>query len=155
MQKITFNCPIDETIEFKFIKKLNNGAVEWEPNQNHVLRTKTRDLAYKICWSKPQIEALQKVHLVIKDAATNWGENIFVCGNVDELGAWNIGNVVGPALCPNYPDWELSLDLPIMCAIEWKAIKIGKITNIWQTGDNHKLYIADLRDEVLNIDCSW
>lgn len=155
IQKITFNCPIYETIELKFFRKLKNGAIEWEHNSNHILRSKTRDVAYKICWSKSQIAELQKVCLVIKGALTNWGENIYVSGNVGELGTWNAGNVVGPALCPNYPDWELSLDLPILCDIEWKALKIGIHTNIWQTGDNHHLYIDAVRDEVLNIKCSW
>jgi hypothetical protein len=82
----------------------------------------------------------------IKNATTNWGQDIYIVGNCAELGNWNTDEAVGPATCPNYPDWELSVYLPIGKEIEFKAIKKDKSGNvIWQSGNNRK-YTVPLSD---------
>ena len=69
---------------------------------------------------------------------TTWGENIYIVGNVPELGEWSVDLAVGPALCPSYPTWTVFIDVPAGCAIEWKALKKGASTQtIWQGGENN------------------
>ncbi|WP_349944709.1 alpha-amylase family glycosyl hydrolase [Lacrimispora sp. BS-2] len=78
------------------------------------------------------------VTFTVNHAKTNWGENIYIAGNCAELGNWNPAAGAGPAACPNYPAWTLTVSLMPGTAIEFKAIKkdgSGKV--IWQGGNNH------------------
>ncbi|TQV88445.1 alpha-amylase [Aliikangiella coralliicola] len=67
---------------------------------------------------------------------TTWGQNVYVVGNINELGNWNTANAV--KLDPtSYPTWTNSINLPQNTAIEWKCIK-KQGTNIeWQNGANN------------------
>lgn len=155
MKKVNINCPINTELEIKLIKKDANGIFAWEPGDNHVVKIKNRDGSFKITWSKPEIEELQKVKIIIKDAKTEWGENVYIAGNITELGKWNTDNAVGPALCPNYPEWEICLDLPCRKLIEWKALKKGKRKVSWQNKSNQKITIDNLSDDIPLLQCDW
>lgn len=77
------------------------------------------------------------VTFTINNATTNWGENVYITGNSDELGNWNPEKAVGPAECPNYPTWILTTYLPVGTNIEFKAIKKDENGNVtWQDGEN-------------------
>lgn len=70
-------------------------------------------------------------------AETNYGENIYVIGNVPELGNWNTDNCTEALLNPNYPEWFLPVSVPVGTEIEFKFIKkdsTGSIT--WEGGTN-------------------
>ena len=155
MKKVNINCPINTELEIKLIKKDANGIFAWEPGDNHVVKMKNRDGSFKITWSKPEIEELQKVKIIIKDAKTEWGENVYIAGNITELGKWNTDNAVGPALCPNYPEWEICVDLPCRKLIEWKALKNGKQKVSCQNKSNQKITINDLSDDIPLLQCNW
>ena len=78
------------------------------------------------------------VTFTVNNATTNWGENLYIVGNCDELGNWDSEKAVGPATCSEYPTWTLTAYLPAGASIEFKAIKkdaTGKVT--WQEGNNH------------------
>lgn len=93
-------------------------------------------------------EAMESVPVTfhIKNATTNWGQDIYIVGNCAELGNWNADEAIGPATCPKYPDWELTAYLPIGKEIEFKVIKKDKSGNVvWQSGSNHK-YMVPLSD---------
>ncbi len=71
-------------------------------------------------------------------ANTSYGENIYVVGNVPELGNWDVDNCTEALLNPNYPEWYLPVSVPAGKKIEFKFIKkdsTGKIT--WESGNNH------------------
>lgn len=82
----------------------------------------------------------------IKNATTNWGQDIYIVGNCAALGNWDADEAIGPATCPAYPDWDLTAYLPLGKEIEFKAIKKDKSGNVvWQGGSNHK-YTVPLSD---------
>ncbi|MBQ3794801.1 MAG: hypothetical protein II842_00700 [Butyrivibrio sp.] len=64
--------------------------------------------------------------------------DVGLVGNCDALGNWNTSLAVGPAFCPNYPTWTVSVSLPIGETIEFKAIKKDGNGNVtWENGNNH------------------
>lgn len=71
---------------------------------------------------------------------TNWGDNIYITGNVPELGNWSTSSTIaiGPMLDPNNPTWFYMASVPASTNLEFKAIDIradGSV--IWENGANH------------------
>jgi len=98
------------------------------------------------------------VHFVCDNGWTNLGEEIYIVGNIAELGNWDPGKAVklepniyyeyiynpphnhnGPG--PKTPKWtELVLNLPANTNIEWKCIKRLNTGNWqWEQGSNNKI----------------
>ncbi len=71
-------------------------------------------------------------------AETNYGENIYIVGNVPELGNWDPDECTEAMINPNYPEWFLPVSVPADTEIEFKFIKkdsTGAV--IWESGENH------------------
>jgi len=80
---------------------------------------------------------LTNVSFTINNAETYWGQNLYLVGNIPELGNWNPELAVGPATCPNYPTWNINISLPAGQTIEFKAIKKDSSGNVvWMSGNN-------------------
>lgn len=81
----------------------------------------------------------------INNAQTYWGQNVYVTGNIAELGDWSPSAVISQApACANYPAWTVMVDLPAGTDIEFKAVKIDGSGNIeWQSGNNHTYTVPD------------
>lgn len=105
-----------------------------------------KDAAGKVSPASNEIKATTKsetskttiVTFTINNATTYWGQNVYITGSISELSNWTPANAKGPASCPNYPTWTITLELPAGQAIEFKAIKkddSGKI--VWEGGNNH------------------
>jgi glycosidase len=77
------------------------------------------------------------VTIIIQNANTFYGQSVYIAGNVDTLGNWAPSKAAGPALCPNYPTWELTVQLPAKAYIEFKAIKKYNDAVIWENASNH------------------
>lgn len=74
------------------------------------------------------------------NAQTTYGENIYIVGNVPELGNWDPDKCTEAMLNPNYPDWFLSVSVPAGTTIEFKFIKKDASGNItWESGDNRTI----------------
>ena len=70
-------------------------------------------------------------------AETQLGENIYIVGNIPELGNWNPDNCTESMLNPNYPEWFLPVSVPSGTTIEFKFIKKDALGNItWESGSN-------------------
>ncbi|MEO3813151.1 carbohydrate-binding module family 20 domain-containing protein [Sphaerisporangium sp. B11E5] len=70
------------------------------------------------------------------DATTFWGQNVFVVGNVPELGSWSPAAAV-PLSSATYPVWRGTVGLPPGTAIQYKYIKKnpdGSVT--WESDPN-------------------
>ncbi|SFK65699.1 Glycosidase [Lachnospiraceae bacterium KH1T2] len=88
------------------------------------------------------------VNFTIKNAETFWGQNIYLVGNIDELGNWDPDNAVGPAKCDDYPTWNIEVSLPKDKEVEFKAIKKDDSGNVvWESGDNHKFTVTGDTDD--------
>jgi 1,4-alpha-glucan branching enzyme len=79
------------------------------------------------------------VDFTCQNGTTVMGQNIYVVGNVAELGNWNTNNAV--KLEPtSYPTWTGTVsNLPANSNIQWKCIKrdVGNVQ--WQPGSNNSV----------------
>jgi len=66
------------------------------------------------------------------DATTQFGENIFVTGNLRELGNWDPNKAV-PLNANSYPIWSASVNLPTSLTFQYKYLRIfnGQVT--WES----------------------
>lgn len=89
--------------------------------------------------SESQVSSSSQNQIISTDftvnATTYWGQNVYVVGNIAELGNWNAANAI--ALSPsNYPLWSHPIDLPASTAVEYKYIKIDGSNVVWESGSN-------------------
>lgn len=71
-------------------------------------------------------------------AETNYGENIYIVGDIPELGSWDVDKCTEVMFSKNYPEWYLPVSVPAGTKINFKFIKKdsnGKVT--WESGENH------------------
>lgn len=83
---------------------------------------------------------LVPIVFTVKNAYTSWGDEIYLTGNVQELGKWSTdpAKMYGPMICPNYPEWYIVAAVPAGQTIQFKFVKrssSGTIT--WEGGSNH------------------
>ncbi len=63
-----------------------------------------------------------QVTFTVNNATTTSGQNVYVVGNIPELGNWNTANAI--KMTPSsYPTWKTTIALPQGKAIEFKFIK--------------------------------
>lgn len=78
-------------------------------------------------------------------AETNYGENIYIVGNVPELGSWDQDKCTEALLNPNYPEWFLPVSVPAGTEIQFKFIKKDANGNVtWESGDNRVITSSSL-----------
>lgn len=80
------------------------------------------------------------VRFVVKNANTTIGENLFLSGDVGELGAWNTSNAIGSmfnAVLYQYPTWYYDVSVPAGKTINFKFFKKNGATVTWEGGSNH------------------
>jgi hypothetical protein len=71
------------------------------------------------------------------NVTTNPGENIYIVGDIAELGGWDTNKCTEAMLNPNYPDWFLPVSVPVNTAFQFKFIKKDASGNVtWETGGN-------------------
>ena len=80
------------------------------------------------------------VRFVVNDATTDPGENVYLVGNVHELGNWDTSRAVGPffnQVVHEYPNWYYDVNLPKDRNVEFKFIKKDGSGNVtWESGSN-------------------
>ncbi|MBB5356065.1 hypothetical protein HNR43_002045 [Anoxybacillus mongoliensis] len=77
-----------------------------------------------------------QVTFTVNNATTTSGQNVYVVGNIPELGNWNTANAIkmNPS---SYPTWKATIALPQGKAIEFKFIKKDQAGNvIWESISN-------------------
>jgi len=70
------------------------------------------------------------------NVTTVWGQNVYVVGNLPELGSWKPASGVKMSAA-SYPDWTAKVGLPAGTSFEYKYVKIdenGTVT--WESGGN-------------------
>lgn len=84
------------------------------------------------------------VSFKIKNAETYWGQDVYLVGNCPELGNWDANGATVKAICPDYPTWEVTVELPKNSTIEFKAIKKDCNGNVqWEGGDNKVINVGE------------
>ncbi|THF78797.1 alpha-amylase family glycosyl hydrolase [Cohnella fermenti] len=79
-----------------------------------------------------QVQVIFKVN-----ATTTYGQNIYVVGNIPELGNWDPTKATEAFLNPDYPVWFLPVSVPKGTTFEYKFIKKDAAGNVtWEGGSN-------------------
>ena len=83
------------------------------------------------------------VRFIVKNATTEYGQNVYLVGNCVELGNWDTSKAIGPfynatETIASYPDWFFDVSVPEGYNLEFKFIKKDADGNvIWESGTNH------------------
>ena len=129
-------------------------VVSWSNNQIVVTVPNAAAGKYNITVQKSsgQISAAYKnfevvtndqvsVRFIVNNAYTNWGQNVYLVGNVHELGNWDTNKAIGPLfnqVIHAYPTWYVDVSVPEGRRIEFKFIKKDASGNVvWEGGTNH------------------
>lgn len=73
-------------------------------------------------WSGP----LVTVRIVVTNAFTDFSSQVYVTGNVYELGEWEVDRAIGPFynhIVYRYPSWYCDISLPADRAVEFRLLK--------------------------------
>ncbi len=72
-----------------------------------------------------------------ENATTSWGQNVYVVGDIPQLGSWSAANAIALSSA-TYPVWAGTVQLPANTAVQYKYIKKDSNGNvIWEGGSNH------------------
>ncbi len=79
------------------------------------------------------------VDFTVNNAYTSQGQNVYLVGNIQELGNWNTTIALGPFDAANYPTWKMpDIYLPPGTSIQYKYIIKDANGNVtWEPGNNH------------------
>lgn len=83
------------------------------------------------------------VRFIVNNATTSYGSNVYLVGNVYELGNWDTDNAIGAmfnstASIASYPSWFYDVNVPAGTTIEFKFVVIDGAGNVtWESGENH------------------
>ena len=102
---------------------------------------------------KPE-NKLIPVSFVIKNATTYMGQDVYIAGNIAELGSWNTANAIKTAIS-EYPTWTVTVNLPAGETIQFKGIKkdsSGKV--VWESGSNHTYTVPSTGSGVVTVNWS-
>lgn len=116
----------------QIVTKVPTGAV---PGDNNITVTKGSSVSNAFVYNVLSGDQNQIIFHV--QANTAMGENIYIVGNIPELGSWDPDNCTEAMLNPNYPEWFLPVSVPAGTQIEFKFIKKdanGTVT--WESGEN-------------------
>ena len=54
---------------------------------------------------------------------TEWGEQVYLCGSLEALGAGDARDALGPLSADGYPTWRTEVDVPVGMYFEFRWIK--------------------------------
>ncbi|MBB6690650.1 alpha-amylase [Cohnella xylanilytica] len=96
------------------------------------------------------------VRFVVRRAWTEWGENVFVAGDVSELGGWNPERAIGPfanQVLFAYPDWYCDVSVPAGAEIRFKFLKRNGSSVRWESGPDRRFRTP--RSGTATVTCDW
>ncbi|MDD3223576.1 MAG: alpha-amylase family glycosyl hydrolase [Clostridium sp.] len=80
------------------------------------------------------------VRFVVNNANTILGENVYLTGDVGELGSWDTKKAIGSMfnnVLYQYPTWYYDVSVPAGKKINFKFIKKNGTNVTWESGGNH------------------
>lgn len=82
------------------------------------------------------------VRFVVKNATTSFGQNLYLSGNVDELGNWDANKAIGPLnnkVVYQYPNWYVDVSVPAGYNLQYKFLKKNGANVEWNPKANEQL----------------
>lgn len=88
----------------------------------------------------------------VNNKTSYFGEKLYVCGNIKELGNWDVKNAFALNTDENlYPSWKGTITLPIDTYIEFKFVSVGTDGTtenvIWEDGENRAATVTKDSDK--------
>ncbi|MEW2298190.1 CBM20 domain-containing protein [Streptomyces sp. NPDC006743] len=142
--------PVGVTVQYKYLKRSPAGTVTWESIPNRTLTVSRDTPGNDDRWNvSPVATAFHAT------ATTTWGQGLYVCGNVPDLGAWDPARAL-PLTTDSaaYPMWSGTHQLPPGTAVQYKYLKKnpdGSVT--WENGDNRTVVTPSTG--TLTLDDTW
>jgi alpha-amylase len=132
----TVTLPPNTAFEYKYIKKDPDGSVEWESGANRTYSTGASGTAtLNDAWSGTASPAPVKVTFD-ENKTTVVGQNVYVVGDITELGGWNTADAV-PLSSAKYPMWSAAVSIPQSESFQYKYVVIDGSGNVtWESGVN-------------------
>ncbi|MFI2644294.1 carbohydrate-binding module family 20 domain-containing protein [Streptomyces sp. NPDC018610] len=125
--------PVGATVHYKYLKRSPAGTVTWESTPNRTLTVSPDAPGNHDSWNVSPVSATFRA-----TATTSWGQDIYVTGDLPDLGSWDPAKAVplttGSA---TYPLWSGSHQLPPNTTVQYKYLRKdpdGTVT--WENGDN-------------------
>ncbi|WP_239923673.1 carbohydrate-binding module family 20 domain-containing protein [Agaribacterium haliotis] len=99
-------------------------------------------LKYRFRKNKAQMSDNRKIHFTCANAFTEKGQALYISGDIEQLGNWDIDQAV-KLTASDHPNWSKKIKLPKDREIQWKCLKISKNAGEklveWQAGENNIL----------------
>ncbi|CUW32209.1 MULTISPECIES: CBM20 domain-containing protein [Streptomyces] len=125
--------PVGITVQYKYIKRSPAGRVTWESTPNRTLTVSPDAPINDDRWNVIPVAAT--FHAT---ATTTWGQNIYVTGNLPDLGTWDPAKALPLTTgSTTYPLWSGVHQLPPSTTVQYKYLRKnpdGTVT--WENGDN-------------------
>ncbi|WP_433825753.1 carbohydrate-binding module family 20 domain-containing protein [Actinoplanes sp. CA-015351] len=144
----TVTVPSVSSFVYKYIRKDAAGTVTWESSANRAVTTGTTAVTYTNSWNVATANATTVTFN--ETATTSTGQNVYVLGSIDTLGAWNTANAI-PLSAAGYPTWTRPVAVPQSTAFQYKYIKkdaAGTVT--WESGTNRSYTTGTATTYTLN-----
>ena len=80
------------------------------------------------------------VTFTVTGTSTSYGDQLYLAGNVDELGSWSTdtSKAIGPLVDPAYPTWFTMASVPAGQSVQYKFfVKKADGSIVWEGGANH------------------
>ncbi|MET9451733.1 CBM20 domain-containing protein [Streptomyces cinerochromogenes] len=143
----SIRLPAGLTVQYKYLKRSPTGVVTWENTPNRTLTVSPDGPGNDDRWNVAPVTATFRV-----TATTTWGQNLYVSGNLADLGAWDPAKALPLATDSSaYPLWNGTHQLPPDTTVQYKYLKKnpdGTIT--WENGDNRTVFTTATGTETLN-----
>lgn len=124
--------PVIYNYDRMIITEVPAGAI---PGPNYVTVTRGGHTSNPIVYRVLSGDQNQIIFHV--EANTNWGENIYIVGNIPELGSWDPNRATEAMMNPHHPHWFLPASVPRDTVIEFKFIRRDAAGNVrWEGGPN-------------------
>lgn len=81
---------------------------------------------YGYLWLSPTEKVMRKKLIstqITVEEETEWGEELYIYGNIQELGNWDAHNAIGPLEPAEYPRWTTRVEVPEHTVFEYKWLK--------------------------------
>ncbi|GHE97944.1 CBM20 domain-containing protein [Streptomyces fumanus] len=125
--------PVGTTVQYKYLKRSPTGTVTWESIPNRTLTVSPDAPGNYDIWNVSPVSASFRV-----TAATTWGQNLYVAGNLPDLGNWDPAKAVPLTTdSATNPLWTGAHQLPPNTTVQYKYLTKnpdGSVT--WENGDH-------------------
>ncbi|MFL0251793.1 CBM20 domain-containing protein [Clostridium neuense] len=141
----------DETKNISETKEKNTVTLSKTSCETH--KSTAHETKKKSDTKKTTIEFTFKVN----NKTSYFGEKLYVCGSIKELGNWDVKNAFALNTDENlYPSWKGTITLPVDTYIEFKFVSVGNDGTtenvIWEDGENRAATITKESD---NYESDW